>query len=135
MPRKTQVPAFHTKYNLETKSARGETNDLPSQTSQGEGITMAEMIRRYTRGEIPPLAQAAFHGHDVDMDKHHGHTMRPDMAEISALAEEERAHNERSSIASDEATPRASNARAKSAVESIEETSAPASEEAEKEAK
>lgn len=75
-----------TKYNRHQFVSVGEINNEPSQTSQGEAISMAEMIRRYTRGEIPPMAQSAFYGHDVDIDAYEGHKHSEDplteMAEV-----------------------------------------------------
>lgn len=71
-----------TKYEAYNNKPRGEKFILPSKTSQGEAVSMADMIRRYTRGEIPPLAANAFHGYDVDMDLHYGSRPASDLTEI-----------------------------------------------------
>lgn len=86
----TQQFNFLNKYQAYARTTLGETNTEPSQTSQGEAISMAEMIRRYTRGEIPPLAEAAFHGKDIDMDKYDGSRHPGDLSEVSTLAQQEK---------------------------------------------
>ena len=99
MPRKkTEKPQdtikFYNKYNRHLYNSAGSRSELPSLTQQGQGISMAEMIRKFSRGDIPPLAQSAFHGHDVDMDKFTGSKPIGDLSEVSQLLKEEKASRE-----------------------------------------
>ena len=125
MTKKKSQLRYVSKWN--TLKTRGEKNTLPSLTSQGEGVSMAEMIRRYTRGEIPPLAKHAFHGVDVDINKF-GSKQPDDLTEMQEAAEAA-AYIDRTSVAKAKATKRKSEAdEPKSESRGIEENKSSGSE-------
>jgi len=111
MPRKKQTKKdtlILTKYNRHKYNFKGEINNEPSQTSQGEAVSMAEMIRRYTSGDIPPLAQAAFYGTDINIDDYEGAKPMEDLTELDNIKDElqaaaSRGKNDRSSVGENEA--------------------------------
>jgi len=132
-PKQTLKPTqkIWTKYTRQNHTVRGEINTSPSLTQQGMSVTMSEMIRRYTRGDIPPLAQSAFHGTDIDMDKTEG--AKP-MSIIDQLHDQQEAvreyaqQNDRSSVARTGAPEPERSGGSTSDTPSIEETSGEATE-------
>ena len=118
-----------TKYNRHKHVTPGSSSELPSVTSQGEALSMAEIIRRYTRGDIPPLAEAAFHGRDLNINEMDGTRPMEDLTDAQQVQEEltslRRKNNDRTSVARREAKKAKSEAAGSSSESpSFEETSA-----------
>lgn len=126
MTKQKKTITFYNKYNRHEYNSAGWTSDQPSQTSQGEALSMAEIIRKFTRGEIPPLAEAAFHGRNIDINAHSGSRPPEDYTEVEQeLKALTAAQNDRSSARQSRATKRGSVAEeSKSGAQPNEETAA-----------
>ena len=132
MPRKTKNETrliFYNKYNRHLYNSKGWTTDKPDMAEKGQGTTMAEMIRKFTRGEIPPLAKSAFHGYNIDEENFEGSRHPEDLAEVGQAAQElERSRLARENLVKSEANTASSGAESPQAKDATRTRQAPTQE-------
>lgn len=58
---------FQTNYNAVPRL--GESNNLPSKTIPGDSYTIRELMEKFARGQIPPIAKQTYFDDPEDFDE------------------------------------------------------------------
>lgn len=68
---------FITSFNYDPQINKGDKNDLPSETIQGQSLTVTEVLIRFSRGTLPNIQFPVYYDEIEDFDVDDP-TLRPD---------------------------------------------------------
>ena len=68
---------FITSFNYDPQINKGDKNELPSETIQGQSLTVTEVLIRFSRGTLPNIQFPVYYDEIEDFDADDP-TLRPD---------------------------------------------------------